>query len=375
MRAHIETLDGLRGVAALSVVIFHFLEIIFSPDKNVMCYTYLAVDFFFVLSGFVLGYAYDHRLAKDAAPGIRLSIRGFFLRRLIRLHPLLIVGMLLGLLEYVFNPFAGTEQRNASFWLVAANLALGALALPGPCLPGCYVETHPLNGPAWSLTQEYLANVFYGLFGKNRGWKGLAVFWAVSAVGITWVGVHFKDLSLGWDWPRIVPGLLRVCVSFSAGLLVYRLNLRLKLPWAFPVLSAALLCVFVAPHTTMKAWNGMYDVLCVLIVFPLMVAAGAGGGEPTGWMGQVCRAFGRLSYPLYILHYPFVFFFVRWLWLKHPPGQTVFWVVCATMAIIIPFVWLVMSRFDEPFRAWLSSRLQPETPSRAQKSSETRPLK
>lgn len=110
MKSHYETLDGLRGVAALSVFVFHFLEMIFSPDDNRLCYTYLAVDFFFVLSGFVLGFAYDHRLATQSAPAQRLGFKGFFARRIIRLQPLVIIAMVLGLIEYLFDPFAGSES-------------------------------------------------------------------------------------------------------------------------------------------------------------------------------------------------------------------------------------------------------------------------
>jgi len=64
-RQHFEILDGLRGVAAIAVVIFHFMEItIPDPKNNFIAHAYLAVDFFFCLSGFVIAYAYDDRLSK-----------------------------------------------------------------------------------------------------------------------------------------------------------------------------------------------------------------------------------------------------------------------------------------------------------------------
>src|SRR5437763_7921827 len=89
-KRHYKTLDGLRGVAAVTVVIFHIFETFSGGDhtRQIINHGYLAVDFFFVLSGFVIGYAYDDRWGK-------MSLGGFFKRRLIRLHPMIIIGMLI----------------------------------------------------------------------------------------------------------------------------------------------------------------------------------------------------------------------------------------------------------------------------------------
>src|SRR6476620_200013 len=98
-KQHFEILDGLRGIAALAVVIFHFMEWVFSDSsKNFIGHGFLAVDFFFCLSGFVIGYAYDNRMEKIGAIA-------FFKSRLIRLHPLVILGSILGLLGFLFDPF------------------------------------------------------------------------------------------------------------------------------------------------------------------------------------------------------------------------------------------------------------------------------
>src|ERR1700712_2643587 len=100
-RQHFDILDGLRGVAALAVVTFHFMEwVYFDYSKNFIGHGFLAVDFFFCLSGFVIGYAYDDRIA-------RMGVVEFFKSRLIRLHPLVISGSILGLLAFLFDPFGG----------------------------------------------------------------------------------------------------------------------------------------------------------------------------------------------------------------------------------------------------------------------------
>lgn len=88
-KQHFEILDGLRGIAAVAVVIFHFMEFAV-PDysKSFIAHAYLAVDFFFCLSGFVIAYAYDNKVQK-------LGALQFLKLRLIRLHPLVIIGSVL----------------------------------------------------------------------------------------------------------------------------------------------------------------------------------------------------------------------------------------------------------------------------------------
>src|SRR5215475_14103406 len=89
-KRHYKILDGLRGVAAITVVAFHILETFTNGDhsKQIINHGYLAVDFFFALSGFVIGYAYDDRWNK-------MTLKDFFKRKLIRLHPMIIAGMLI----------------------------------------------------------------------------------------------------------------------------------------------------------------------------------------------------------------------------------------------------------------------------------------
>src|SRR3954464_9881011 len=98
-KQHFEILDGLRGIAALSIVMFHFMEWVYTDySKNFIGHGFLAVDFFFCLSGFVIGYAYDDRIGK-------MGVIEFFKSRIIRLHPLVILGSVLGLITYLFDPF------------------------------------------------------------------------------------------------------------------------------------------------------------------------------------------------------------------------------------------------------------------------------
>jgi peptidoglycan/LPS O-acetylase OafA/YrhL len=154
-KEHFEVLDGLRGSAAMLVVLFHIQGITVAWDgaKVILHHAPLAVDFFFALSGFVIGYAYDDRWPDMTA--------GQFLKlRLIRLHPLVILGVLLGFVSYLFDPLAGSTQA-APLYKVVVALILGLLLIPAGALPNRWSDTHPLNGPCWSLLQEYIGNLAY----------------------------------------------------------------------------------------------------------------------------------------------------------------------------------------------------------------------
>jgi peptidoglycan/LPS O-acetylase OafA/YrhL len=106
-KAHFEVLDGLRGSAAFLVVAFHIIGIPlgFNNSKNILHHAYLAVDFFFGLSGFVIGYAYDDRWSG-------MTTFQFFKLRLIRLQPLVILGATMGLASYLLDPLESICNRR-----------------------------------------------------------------------------------------------------------------------------------------------------------------------------------------------------------------------------------------------------------------------
>lgn len=164
-KPHYELLDGLRGVAALLVVIYHVFEgYAFSsgaPLIEGMNHGYLAVDFFFMLSGFVIAYAYDSRWQST------LTLKNFALRRLVRLHPMVLMGAVLGVITFVLQ---GSQQWDGTHMALSAVMwALLMAMFMIPALPGCGYEVRgngemfPLNGPTWSLFFEYIGNVLYAL--------------------------------------------------------------------------------------------------------------------------------------------------------------------------------------------------------------------
>lgn len=354
MKRHFEILDGLRGTAALLVVVFHLLEGYFTQyADNPLRHGYLAVDFFFLLSGFVVGYAYDDRWPK-------MRVGDFLRLRLIRLHPLVLLGVVLGALGYWLDPFVGAAQRVSGLRLTLA-LGLGALLLPAPPLPNRANETHPLNAPCWSLLQEYLANLVYALVGPRLGHRALTGVVLLSAVALTATAIGHGHLHGGWGWDTVWMAPVRVAFPFFAGLLLFRSGWRLHVPGAYGWLSLGLLVLFAAPAFQPA---GYYDAFCVIVFFPLIVAAGA-GAHAAGRLAALCRFLGRISYPLYLIHFPFIHIYTHWVNVTHPRLRVAAPVMVILAAFFVGLAWAALRFYDEPVRAWLGARQRRQQAARA----------
>ena len=354
MKQHFEVLDGLRGTAALLVVVFHLLEGVFPGyTANPLHHAYLAVDFFFLLSGYVVGYAYDDRWPA-------LTVRDFFRIRLIRLHPMVLLAVALGVLCYCLDPYVPNTPTVSTRYLLVV-IALGMLLLPAPPLPNRYGETHSLNGPCWSLLQEYLANIVYALVAPRLGRRGLAWVVALTAVGLAAAAIGHGHLHGGWSWSTFWMAPVRVAFPFFAGLLLFRRGVRLRLRGAYWLLSLLLLGIFAAPAFQPA---GYYEAFCVIVIFPLIVAAGAGIAD-AGRLRTLCRFSGRLSYPLYLVHYPFVYVYTHWITATHPAPKALWLVSGGLFLFFIGLSWAALRFYDEPVRAWLSAHARPSRPATA----------
>src|ERR1700735_203824 len=241
-KQHFEVLDGLRGSAAFLIVVFHVFNYSFGfrGPFALVHHAYLEVDFFFALSGFVVAYAYDDRWT-------RMSVLQFFRLRLIRLHPLVLIGATLGLLGYLFDPFSkAVNHTNPAMLLLAYVTSL--LLLPSPPVGGRQNESQALNGPAWSLMQEYLGNIAYALILRRLRALTLGMIFGVSGLMLVWVANMKGSLDGGWGYPEIWMAPLRLTVSFVMGLWLYRIQGRIRRPKiGLLALSILLVVVFQAP--------------------------------------------------------------------------------------------------------------------------------
>ena len=326
-KPHYDLLDGLRGVAALLVLWYHVFEgyafAAGSPIIETANHAYLAVDFFFILSGFVIAYAYDDRLGKSMPAG------QFFKRRLIRLHPMVMMGAVLGAVTFLIQ---GSVQWDGTHIATSAvMIALLCAMFFIPALPGCSYEVRgngemfPLNGPAWSLFFEYLGNLLYALFIHRLGNKALAVWTVLMGIGLGYFTITdfsgYGCLGVGWtlDAVNFTGGLLRMLFPFSLGMLVCRHFKPAKVRGAFWICTLSLIVLFhipFIPGLEPVCYNGIFEMACIALVFPALVWLGASGTTTDRFSSGVCKFLGDISFPVYIIHYPFYYLFYAWL-IKH----------------------------------------------------------
>ena len=366
-KPHYKLLDGLRGVAALLVIWYHVFEgFATTPIDQRFNHGYLAVDFFFILSGFVVGYAYDDRWKKKT-----LTIQNFFKRRLIRLHPMVVLGVVLGLITYCIQGCVQWDGTRVPLSMVALAFVLNLFLIPA--LPGSGPEVrgngemYPLNGPNWSLFFEYIGNILYALFLHRLSTRWLRVVVILSGIGFATFAIGnfsgFGHMGVGWSLSEynFPGGLLRLLFSFSMGLLLSRGFKPLPVRGAFWICSAALVVLLSMPHVggEQALWmNGIYDSVCVIAIFPLLVYLAASGQTTDERSTRVCKFLGDISYPLYVVHYPFMYLFYAWLWggeHKIPFAEAWPWAWVLFFGNIL-LAYLCLRFYDEPLRRYLSRR-------------------
>jgi peptidoglycan/LPS O-acetylase OafA/YrhL len=371
-----EILDGLRGVAAVLVVAYHLFETYYggSADQPIN-HGYLAVDFFFVLSGFVIGYAYDDRWNK-------MSTWSFFKRRLVRLHPMVIFGTLFGAMMFYFGGCSAFPMINETPWYMVVGVMLWCftmIPLPSGMDIRGWAETNPLNGPAWSLQWEYLANILYALVVRHFSKLALgicvlifAAFTVILCLDIDITGFLAErswasyTVVGGWSTTpdQLQVGATRLLYPFFAGLLLSRMGWMIKVRGGFWWCSLLIVILLGMPWMGLGTqgdarWtNGLYEAASILICFPLIVAIGAGSSVMGGKTEAINRFLGDISFPLYITHYPLIYMQMSWAESHKdaPLGMHIFVAVCIFF-LAIGLAYAALKLYDLPVREWLKNRL------------------
>lgn len=344
-KQHFDILDGLRGLAAIAVVVFHFMEWVFTdPSQNFIGHGFLAVDFFFCLSGFVIGYAYDDRIGK-------MGMLEFFKSRLIRLHPLIILGSVLGLLTFLFAPYGGHPELYSTDKIILVFLS-SVFLIPYPVMDERAFNLFSLNAPAWSLFWEYIANIFYVFIFCTINNKILLLLTLLAAATLCYVSIHAGNLLGGWDKNSFWDGGARILYSFLAGLAIYRFNWIIKNKMGFIGMSILLLLAFLVPA---GKWNWLTEPLIVLFYFPLLVALGAGATLSPG-VKKLCVFSGNISYPLYMTHYSVLWIFGNYYTTHKPAGGELAMIIVTSTILLVAFAYLVMVFYDIPLRRYLNNR-------------------
>ena len=305
--ARFTTLDGMRGFAAIAVLFYHLHDSSVVPMQG----GYLAVDFFFALSGLVIDAAYRQRL-RDG-----LTLAEFGAMRLIRVYPMFFVGAVIALLAH-----GGTILSLYPLPEFRSDYAL-----------------FPANGPMWSMFFEIVVNLGFAAVALRMGAAGLAAIIACSGALLAQAVVAQGHADLGAFWPDAAAGIVRTVFSFAVGVAIGRLHAHsgsrartTRLAWLLP--AALLVTLWIYPERR-AAW----DLFAIFAILPTLVWLGARWTIPAP---RTFRAMGDLSYPLYCIQAPLVPFVVGPWWHS------------AAFTLAITIAALMLDRaFDRPVRAWL----------------------
>jgi peptidoglycan/LPS O-acetylase OafA/YrhL len=344
------TLDGMRGIAALAVVSRHFTREIFPIE---LPGSYLAVDLFFAMSGFVLALSYDDRL------GSSLSAADFIRRRLIRLYPLYLISILIVALGIAIALTTGISV-NWTAASLASSIALSLLFLPTPPALNNTGLLFPLNQPAWSLFMEIAVNVLYALARPLLTARGLALTLLVSGTAF-WPGDCVARH--GRHGHRMVDAR-----QHAAARPVLLLSGRRFVPlepgghvcpacgvpaWLVLVLMLGL---FAVPVT--GAARTIFDMAAVFVLLPALLIAGI-QNQPKHFTA-LFTFLGVTSYPIYILHVPLQKYIGNAVGKIFGEDVTT-WapaIGLAILAVMLPIGWVAHRYYDAPVRAMVERVLK-----------------
>ncbi|MEL1251040.1 acyltransferase family protein [Aurantiacibacter gilvus] len=265
-------LDAMRGIAALLVLGFH-LHTVFG-GFGLFSRSYLAVDFFFMLSGFVMARTYEPKFAEGLGP------LQFFKLRFFRLWPPMAAGAAIGAVLFL-------TSFSLPVPLVAGGLLASLLFVP---IAG--TDPFPLNRPTWSITFELLANLLHGLLLWRLRSRWLLLVAVISLAALVVLCLPLDHILVGNKGDRLFGGVPRVLLAYAIGIVLCRRGRVLPGPaWAaLPLLAAALL--FIPAGLT-------FDLVFVVLACPALILLGV---RASG--GRLAAILGGLSFPLYAVHYP-----------------------------------------------------------------------
>jgi peptidoglycan/LPS O-acetylase OafA/YrhL len=335
-------LDELRGIAAVGVLVFHIGTRGGGPA--LLPNGFLAVDFFFMLSGFVIAEAYEQRLLAG------MALRDFAARRLIRMAPVAMLGALLGGAYLLARHGIAPGRSDPLGELIAGN-ALNLLMLPklwhGPATGW---ELFPANGPLWSLFFEIVINFVWAATLTGRSARTLALWVIASGAALVVCGLHAGSLDLGWQATSLAGGLARVSFGFGVGLLLHRGRRFLpRMGGAAAWAALVALLYFLALPLHAVGWSLVVVLVCLPAVLAVAIAAGDCAVLPAG------AFLGRLSYPLYGVHVPLIA--VAAGAIKHAGGGAAGgWTMLLLVPLALSAAWAVLIGWDEPIRAELARR-------------------
>ena len=277
---------------------------------------------------------------------------------------MVIMGVVIGLICFCIQ---GCQQWDGtrvalSALMICTLLQLFCLPTPTSLDVRGNTEAFPLNGPTWSLFVEYIGSFCYGLFLHRLSTRTLKIWVVTAAILLLGYSLYMNENTIGYGWSsepiNLLGGLLRVSLGYPMGLLLARLFRNRKTTTVrkhmFLACSIALLLIFLVPG--LGAASVYYQLFCLCVAFPLIVWYGA-SGEVKAQHQPFLNYLGRLSYPLYAVHYPLIYLYIYWIKQVDPSGLQAWIAPIVVILAAIALGTLSMLYYDEPVRKWLTRKL------------------
>lgn len=325
----------------------HGAEIFVSPW--VPYNAYLAVDFFFLLSGYVLARGFDDRLrAGWAAP--------FMVRRLIRLYPFVVAGSLIGGLMLLLRSILAHALPLS---LVGLHTACSLLLAPTPPILSQNWSIYPNDPPLWSLFYELLANLAYALLAPWLSNRVLAVILAASAGAFAGAILIFHSADFSLDHFEF--GGVRVTFSFFLGVAFFRLEGHLpawlgcdQRPATRNLVTALSFLVLAAVLFSPAKLSAAYALVSIFLVFPALLLLAL--RFETAALRRTFVFLGAVSYPVYALHHPF-FRLMSGVFVHNAALPLRMIGLSFSVVGAVALAWLADRFYDAPIRRWLIAHL------------------
>jgi peptidoglycan/LPS O-acetylase OafA/YrhL len=347
-------LDALRGVAAVLVIMRH-APIQFSHSLLSLS-SFLAVDFFFCLSGFVVAFSYEERL------GSFLCFKDFTVARIIRLYPVAALGTVIGAIE-ALGWYLHTHPADFSLTPFGIRFILGLLVLPDFFTKNAAGTLFPFDGVMWTLFFELVANLAYATLIRLRLGQ-TKVITGIAATSLFLLGLErvlFNSFNTGFTRHTAPIALIRVAVSFSIGVLIFRLFKHLKrqslhdMKALFAALAISAALVFLLCNSLAVMQSTPFELLILAVLFPLIVFLGSHIRLSSRWI-LPCAFLGDISYPLYILHPPLFWPLNQsssMNFASHHGSETTS-IMLGYALIVVVIAWCAARFYDAPLRKTLT---------------------
>ncbi|ELP83544.1 protein 2 in picA locus, putative [Entamoeba invadens IP1] len=375
---HFKNLNILRGVASFIVVVFHLFETYSTSllDQRIN-HGYLAVDFFFMVSGFVLSYSNSKSTSNSTSP---ISFQLFMTKRYIRLQPFQLFGTLIGLLTFYCcqSPVFPLVEKTSVIKLLFVFL-ITVLMIPVPPSLDIFGDgaMYPLNGPMWTSFFEYCGSAFYFCVLRKLNKTKLFILCVVFSFLLMDIATELNVFGMmekrerygyslvgGWviNTSHLYIGFSRLLFPFTMGVFLDKMKQKIDTHFGEEISVFLLLFVFFTPRIggANYGWeNGVFEVFCVVFVFPVIILIAIGSPTKNRKTEKVAQFFGNISYGMFCVNYPLIYLQMVWAQKYSELPSIVhlgFGSILLCLCIILSVIGLRW--FDEPLRTKLNKLIK-----------------